>query len=164
MAKDSEKKIPPVADRLTYYAKAEGTPLFVDQHGEAHALVAGEAVPISRLNRYLTELLYDREDRAPTNEALLGARRVLEMLAHRSGEVRELHTRAAFHEGAVFFQLGVDRVVRIDEQGWKLDPDPPVTFRSVKNLRPLPDPKPGKDLSDLGNWVNLKTEKDRRLY
>ena len=165
MGSEDKKKIPPAADRLVYYVtRDEETPLFADQHGEAHALVDGEALPISRANRFLTELLYDREDRAPTNEALLGARRVMEMLAHRDGEVRELHTRAAFNEGAVFYQLRSGRVVRIDEKGWTIDPNPPVTFRAVQNLRPLPNPKEGKDLQDLTRWVNLKTEKDQRLF
>jgi hypothetical protein len=164
VAKDNEKKIPPAADRIVHYALASETPLFVDQNSEAHALVGSEALPISRANRWLTELLYDREERAPTNEALLNARRVLDMLAHRSGEIRELHTRAAFHEGAVFYQLRPGRVVRIDEEGWRLDPNPPVTFRNMKNLRALPDPREGGKLENLARWVNLKTDRDRRLY
>ena len=55
-------------------------------------------------------------------------------------------------------------MVRIDEKGWKLDPNPPVTFRSVKNLRELPDPVPGGNLSDVADLVNLKTDRDRRLF
>lgn len=164
MAKEEQQKIPPVADRLVYYALESKAPLFVDQNGEAHTLVNGEALPISRANRWLTELIYEREDRAPTNDGLVGAKRVLDMLAHREGQIRELHTRAAFFEGAVFYQLGPGRVVRIDEQGWRLDPDPPVTFRSVKNLRELPDPVQGGNLSDIADLVNLKTDRDRRLF
>jgi len=162
---DSEKqKIPPVADRLVYYAQGAEWPLFVDQHGEAHTLVGGQAIPISRTNRLLTKLLYEHEGKAPSNDGLIGARRVLDMLAHKSGDVRELHTRAAFHEGAVFYELAPGRVVRIEEKGWALDPDPPVYFRAVKNLQPLPAPAPGGKLEDLAEWVNLKTDRDRRLF
>src|SRR3954468_18386218 len=96
---EEKKKIPPVADRLVYYVQDTEWPLFVDQHSEAHTLVGDQAVPISRVNRHLTKLLYEREDKAPTNAGLIGARRVLDMLAHDSGDVRELHTRSAFHEG-----------------------------------------------------------------
>lgn len=96
---EEKKKIPPFADRLVYYVRAAEWPLFVDQHAEAHTLVGGQAVPISRTNRLLTKLLYRHEEKAPSNDGLIGARRVLDMLAHDSGEVRELHTRAAFHEG-----------------------------------------------------------------
>lgn len=165
MSKDAEKqKVPPVADRLVYYARDAEWPLFVDQHGEAHTLAGGQAVPISRVNRPLTELLYDHEGKAPSNDGLIGARRVLDMLAHKGGDVRELHTRAAFHEGGVLYELAPGRVVRVDEEGWKIDPDPPVHFRAVKNLKPLPNPAPGGTLEDVAKWVNLKTDRDRRLF
>jgi hypothetical protein len=161
---ESKPKVPPVADRLVYYVREAGWPLFVDQHAEAHTFVGGQAVPISRSNRQLTELLYEHEEKAPSNDGLIGARRVLDMLAHKSGEVRHLHTRAAFHEGAVFYELTPSRVVRIDEHGWELDEDPPVFFRAVKNLKELPEPTRGGNLEDVTEWVNLKTEKDRRLF
>jgi hypothetical protein len=161
---EEKQKVPPVADRLIYYVQAAEWPLFVDQHAEAHTLVGGQAVPISRTNRLLTKLLYKHEEKAPSNDGLIGARRVLDMLAHDSGEVRELHTRAAFHEGAIFYQLAPGRVVRIDEKGWTLAPDPPVYFRAVKNLQPLPNPIPGAKLEDVAEWVNLKTGRDRRLF
>jgi len=159
-----QRQVPPVADRLVYYVQAAGWPLFVDQHGEAHTHVGGQAVPISRANRLLTQLLHENEQKAPSNDGLIGARRVLDMLAHKSGEVRELHTRAAFHEGAVFYELAPGRVARISEGGWQLDPDPPVFFRAVKNLKPLPNPKPGGSLEDVAKRVNLKTDKDLRLF
>jgi hypothetical protein len=161
---EEKKKIPPVADRLVHYVRVAEWPLFVDQHGEAHTLVDGQAVPISRINRLLTELLYAHEEKAPSNDGLIGARRVLDMLAHKNGDVRELHTRAAFHEGAVFYQLAPGRVIRVDENGWKMDPEPPVYFRAVKNLQPLPNPVAGGTLEDVAEWVNLKTDRDRRLF
>src|SRR5215210_5061008 len=161
---EEKQKVPPVADRLVYYVREAGWPLFVDQHAEAHAFVGGQAVPVSRTNRLLTKLLYEHEEKAPSNDGLIGARRVLDMLAHESGEVRELHTRAAFHEGAVFYELAPSRVVRVDEDGWELDSDPPVYFRAVKNLKGLPDPTSGGKLEDVAKWVNLKTDRDRRLF
>ncbi len=164
MAKDEAQKVPPMADRLVHYALESGAPLFVDQHGESHVLVCGEALPIGRCNRWLTGLIHQHEGRAPSNDGLIAARRVLDYLAHQDGDVRELHTRAAYYEGAVFYQLGTGRVVRIDERGWEMDPNPPVTFRSVKNLRDLPDPVRGGSLSDVADLVNLKTDRDRRLF
>ena len=155
---------PPVADRLVRYVREARWPLFVDQHAESHTLVEGEAVPISRTNRPLTKLLFKHEGKAPSNDGLIGARRVLDMLAHDSGDVRESHTRAAYHEHAVFYQLAPDRVARIDENGWSLDPNPPVYFRAVKNLQPLPSPTPGGKLEEVAEWVNLKSDRDRRLF
>ena len=161
---EEKQKIPPVADRLVHYVQDAEWPLFVDQHAEAHTLVEGQAVPIWRTNRLLTKLLYKHEEKAPSNDGLIGARRVLDMLAHDSGDVRELHTRAAFHEGAVLYQLSPGRVVRVDEKGWEIDSAPPVHFRAVKNLQPLPAPAAGGKLEDVAEWVNLKTDRDRRLF
>jgi hypothetical protein len=161
---EEKRKIPSQADRLVHYAGDPKWPLFVDQHAEAHTFADGQAIPMSRANRLLTKLLYDREGNAASNDGLIGARRVLDMLAHDSGEVRELHTRAAYHEHAVFYQLSPGRVVRIDEKGWTLDPDPPVYFRAVKNLQPLPSPTRGGKLEEVAEWVNLKTDRDRRLF
>jgi hypothetical protein len=78
--------------------------------------------------------------------------------------VRELHTRAAFFEGAVYYELKPGRVVEIDEEGWRIVEDPPVHFRNVKNLQPLPDPTPGGTLEDLAVLTNLKTGRDKRLF
>jgi hypothetical protein len=161
---EGKQKVPPVADRLVYYVREAEWPLFVDQHAEAHTFVGGQAIPIARTNRLLTKLLYKHEEKAPSNDGLIGARRVLDMLAHESGDVRQLHTRAAFHEGTVFYELAPRSVVRIDEHGWKLESDPPVYFRAVKNLKALPDPTRGGRLEDVAEWVNLKTDKDRRLF
>lgn len=161
---EDKQKVPPFADRLIHYVQAAGWPLFTDQHATAHTIAGGQAVPISRTNRHLTKLLYKHEEKAPSNDGLIGARRVLDMLAHDSGDVRELHTRAAFHEGAVFYELAPGRVVKIDEQGWKQDPKPPVYFRAVKNLQPLPTPTAGGSLEDLTRFVNLKTDRDVRLF
>jgi hypothetical protein len=161
---EGKQKVPPVADRLVYYVREAGWPLFVDQHAEAHTFVGDQAIPIARTNRPLTKLLYKHEEKAPSNDGLIGARRVLDMLAHASGDVRELHTRAAFHEGAVFYELAPGRVVRVDEKDWEIDHNPPVYFRAVKNLKPLPDPVKGGALEDIATWLNLKSEKDRRLF
>jgi hypothetical protein len=161
---DSKPKVPPVADRLIYYVKDAEWPLFVDQHGEAHTFVGKQAVPISRANRALTKLMYKHEAKAPSNDGLIGARRVLDMLAHDSGDVRELHTRSAFQGGAVYYELAPGRVVRIDEAGWEPDPNPPVSFRAIKNLKPLPNPVRGGKLEDVTDLVNLKTARDKRLF
>src|SRR3954468_7844044 len=115
---EGKKKIPPVADRLVHYAQGAEWPLFVDQHAEAHTFLEGQAAPISRANRHLTKLLYKHEGVATSNDGLIGASSVLDMLAHDSGDVRELHARAAFREGAVFYQLAPGRVVQINEEGW----------------------------------------------
>jgi hypothetical protein len=153
------------ADRLIDYAKETGAELFVDHLGAPHALVDGEAVALnSRCYPWLRELLWEHEQRSATREALGQAAGTLAAFALHSGVEHELHTRAAFHDGAVYYQLGKGRVVKIDESGWRIASDPPVLFRSIANLKDLPDPVRGGSLAPLHDLVNLKDERDRRLF
>lgn len=152
------------ADRLIDYALESGAELFVDQLGSPHALVDGEAVPLNTgAYDWLRRLMWDLEGISVGGEALKTAAGTLAAFASASGKVRELHTRSAFYEGAVYYLLGKGRVVRIDRDGWRRDEDPPVVFRTVRNLKPLPDPEPGGSLDEIEELVNLKNDSDKRL-
>lgn len=71
--------------------------------------------------------------------------------------------RAAWHEGALYYQLRPDRVVKVDAGGWGFEPRPKVLFRRLVNLRPLPDPESGGNIETLLGYANVRTERDRRL-
>ncbi len=153
------------ADRLIDYAIESGTELFVDQVGMPHALVDHVAVPLnSRAYPWLRRTLWKREGCSVSGDALKTATGTLAAFAADSGDVRELHTRAAFHRGAVYYRLDEGQVVEIDRNGWRKTSTPPVLFRSVPNLKPLPDPERGGSLDGLEEFVNLKTERDKRLF
>ena len=87
-------------DRLIGYALealgGEGEALFVDQHGDPHALIEGAPVPLnSRCYSWLRRLMWEREQRAVGGEYLRTAAGTLAAQAEFSGEAKELHTRAA---------------------------------------------------------------------
>jgi hypothetical protein len=156
-------------DRLIGYAledlgDRDGT-LFVDQHGDPHALIDGPPVPLnSRCYSWLRRLMWEEEKRAVNGEYLKTAAGTLAAQAGFSGDVRELHTRAAWHEGELFYQLRPGKVVRVGPRGWSFEARPSVLFRRFPNLKPLPDPESGGSLDGLLSLVNLKTERDRRLF
>lgn len=157
------------ADRLIGYALDalgnEPAPLFVDQHGAPHALVDGDPVALtSRCYPWLRRLMWEEESKAVNGEYLKTAAGTLAAHAEFSGEARELHTRAAWYEEALFYELRPGKVVRVDSGGWTFDANPPVLFRRFPNLKPLPDPKPGGSVKDLAGFVNLKTSRDKRLF
>ena len=152
------------ADRLIDYALESGAERFLDQAGAPHVLVDSEAVSLgTAAYKWLRNVMWDREGISVGGEALKTAAGTLAAFAAREGRVLELHTRSAFREGAVYYRLDKGRVVRIDRYGWRLDANPPVLFRSVPNLKPLPNPEPGGSLDALEDLVNLKTHRDRRL-
>jgi hypothetical protein len=153
------------ADRLIGYALEDVQELFVDQHGAPHALIAGEPVPLtSRCYSWLRRRMWEEEGRSVSGEYLKMAAGTLSAHAEFSGEVRELHTRAAWHEGILYYELRLDKVVRVGTGGWTFETNPPVLFRRYVNMRTLPDPEAGGSLEVLNELVNLKSERDRRLF
>jgi len=153
------------ADRLIALALEDAQGLFVDQHGAPHALVGGEPLPLnSRCYSWLRHLMWVREERAVNGEYLKTAAGTLAAHAEFSGDMRELHTRAAWHHDALYYELRPGRVVRVGAGGWGFEPSPPVLFRHFPNLKPLPDPQPGGDAKRLAGYANLKTTRDKRLF
>jgi hypothetical protein len=153
------------ADRLIGYALEDVQELFVDQHGAPHALIAGEPVPLTgRCYSWLRRRMWEEEGRSVSGEYLKMAAGTLSAHAEFSGEVRELHTRAAWHEGILYYELRLDKVVRVGTGGWTFETNPPVLFRRYVNMRTLPDPEAGGSLEVLNELVNLKSERDRRLF
>ena len=121
-------------------------------------LLDGEPVPLnSRCYSWLRRLMWEQEERAVNGEYLKTAAGTLAAHAEFSGEVRELHTRAAWHEGALYYELRPGCVVKVGAGGWDFESSPPVLFRRFPNLKPLPDPERGGSPDVSMRYVNLKT-------
>ena len=153
-------------DRLIGYALKDVEALFLDQHGAPHALVDGEPLPLtSRCYSWLRRLMWEHEGRAVNGEYLKTAAGTLAAHAEFSGDVRELHTRAAWHEDALYYELRPGQVVEVDAAGWRSASDPPVLFRHFSNLKTLPDPERGGSIKDFASsYANLKSNRDKRLF
>jgi hypothetical protein len=153
------------ADRLIGYALEDVQELFADQHGAPHALIDGEPVPLtSRCYSWLRRLMWEQEGRSVSGEYLKLAAGTLAAHAEFSGAVRQLYTRAAWHEEALYYELRPGKVVRVGPGGWTFEATPPILFRRYVNLKALPDPEAGGSLEVLDELVNLKSERDRRLF
>src|ERR671920_215250 len=128
-------------------------------------LIDGEPVPLtSRCYSWLRRLMWEEEGRSVSGEYLKMAAGTLSAHAEFSGESRELYTRAAWYEGVLYYELRPGKVVRVGPGGWTFETNPPVLFRRYVNLKALPDPEAGGSLDMLDNLVNLKSERDRRLF
>jgi hypothetical protein len=75
-----------------------------------------------------------------------------------------MNARAAWYEGVLYYELRPGKVVRVGPGGWTFEAKPPVLFRRYVNLKPLPDPEAAGSLDVLDELVNLKSERDRRLF
>jgi hypothetical protein len=77
-----------------------------------------------------------------SGEYLKMAAGTLSAHAEFSGEVRELYTRAAWHEGVLYYELRPGKVVRVGPGGWTFEAKPPVLFRRYPNLKPCRTHRP----------------------
>src|SRR5918997_1917176 len=73
-----------------------------------------------------------------------------------SGLSRELYTRAAWHEGILYYELRPGKVVRVDQGGWTFGANPPVLFRRYVNLKALPEPEAGGGVGGVGKKRKTK--------
>ncbi len=148
---------------LVALAQNNSEELFKDQFGAPHALVGGEPVPLdSGAQAWLRKLLWNNSGKTAKREDLSAATETLAMLAS-FGEERTLHIRAAQHAGEVYIWAGPHNVIKVDQDGWRRVTDAPVLFRRVPTLKPLPDPKPGGDLTRFNRFIRLRHTKDQRL-
>ena len=108
--------------------------------------------------------MWEREERAVNGEYLKTAAGTLAAHAEFSGEARELHTRAAWHEGTLYYELRPGRAVEVGVGGWGFSENQPTLFRRYPNLKPLPDPEPEGSAKDLAGYAILKTNRDKRLF
>lgn len=90
---------------------------------------------------WMAGLVFAREHRAPSGNAVADAARVLVNLARTAGPERRVHVRIAQHEGAVYVDLANAQreAVTITPGGWTAGSCPPdVAFYRAPGMLPLP--------------------------
>lgn len=73
---------------------------------------------------------------------------------------REVCLRVGAHNGKLYLDLCDKewRVVEIDADGWRVVNNPPVRFRRVKGMLPLPVPQRGGSMERLRPFINVKAD------
>ena len=119
---------------------------FLDQFNKPHALVDGESKPLTNgaTNR-LRNLLWEAETKTTNRETLGAAVGTLAAFAAYSGNRHDLHVRYARHDGKLYAELSPGSVVEIGPGYWRTVEQPPVRFRPIGNLKPLPAPLESAD-------------------
>ncbi len=151
------------ADDLTQLGRNMVDELFTDQYGQPYAWLEGQSVPVDALgDRLRVRWLQDR-GRSAGSEAVGTALATLSALARVGGITHDLKTRFARQGGTIYYETAPGRVWEIDAEGWRPAERPPVRFRKLEMLRPLPDPESGGTLADLTRLIKLDGV-DLRLY
>ncbi len=116
---------------------------------------------------WLTYRFYEVAGTSLSTQVFQEALDVLSGQARFGGEIREVHTRIAAHESAIYVDLADNdwRVVRITADGWSViaSADSPVRLRRARGMLPLPEPSRGGALAELRRFVNVKDDADWAL-
>lgn len=155
---------------LKIVEKQNGINLFHDEKGDGYAQIrnTGGFLEIHKIRsddfkRYLSYLMWKETNDAIYGEALASVTATLEGKAKFDGEMHELNIRSTWHEGSLWYDLGDWRAVKIDQNGWKIVPEPPILFKHLPHQKKQVEPVRGGNLRDILSFVNLKKDKGYSL-
>jgi hypothetical protein len=112
--------------------------------------------------RWLARRFFEETRGAPSSEALQSALNVIEARAHFDAPERTVHIRVGELDGKLYLDLGDEawRAVEIDVTGWRIIENPPVRFRRVAGMKPLPVPSRGGSVEMLRSFLNVRSDAD----
>lgn len=154
----SGKRIPQATRLLALCRHLE---LYRDPSSDGYVVIDGEPAKIrsALFKRFLYKRLYDSEGIAANSDAMNQAINVMEARAVFDGKLIELHNRVALLEGAIWYDLGAGRAVKITERKWEIiTRDVPLLFKRYPHQLPQVTPEPGGNLSDFLRIVNVSED------
>jgi hypothetical protein len=117
--------------------------------------------------RCLIYLYFEREQKAPSADAVRGAIESISGFALFKSEERKVFVRVARHDNKIYLDLCNTRwqVVEIDNDGWRIieSGECPVRFRRAHGMLPLPLPERGGTVNDLREFLNIASNDDFKL-
>ncbi|MCW3985318.1 MAG: hypothetical protein NWE91_02775 [Candidatus Bathyarchaeota archaeon] len=166
-------KKPNQADKLIMLCLQQEPQFFHDQHQLAYARIKQNGVLVIRPLRskqfrtWLASLLWKKEGRAPSTEAIRMALIVLEYASLYEGQKYQLYNRVAPSEDGVWIDMSDDkwRAIKVTANGWNIVEQPPILFKRYKHQMPMVEPKTEGNPWQLFNYFNIPEddENDRLL-
>ncbi len=115
--------------------------------------------------KWLSHRFFTDYEKAPGSQPLMDALTVLEGKALFSGPERNLNTRLAEYEGAVYLDLANNgwNAIEITPGQWRIVDSPPVFFRRTAGMLPLPEPIPCNSIEILRQFINIRSDESWAL-
>jgi hypothetical protein len=161
-----EEKPARKSQATTLVELASDAELFRTPEGDAYATVnvGGHLetwlIRLRGFQDWLRRRFYESEGSAPSAQSLQEALDTLQGRAQFEGLTREVYTRVAEHDGAIYLDLCDERwrVVCVTPDGWQVLENSPVKFRRAKGMLLLPEPARGGRVELLRSFVNVNAE------
>lgn len=109
---------------------------------------------------YLGYQFYTQYAKVPNSQAMNEALTTISGIAKFTGPTRDLKLRAAWHNGALWYDLSDAkwRTVRITRDGWHIVDDSPILFRRYNHMLPQVEPIVGGGPLGFLEFVNLPND------
>jgi hypothetical protein len=158
----------PQPKRIIRLALEQGIEPFLDERGQCYATYnVGQHREIHPIDSedcmdWLGLLLWESEEVAVAKETVDTAARILRAMAKTEGRKYQLHNRAAFVDGALWYDLSDCgwRAVKITENGWEIVDRPPILFRRYPHMQSQATPEKNGNLEEFFALHNLPKGKD----
>jgi hypothetical protein len=166
---ESEKSDNTQAQQLTKISTAAG--LFHTPNGTGYADVSVNGhretwqIRSKAFKQWLVREFYQRDGAVPSATAIQAALVLIEAKAQFDGPKRQVFVRVGSHDGRQYLDLADDgwNAIEIDEDGWRLEAEPPLRFRRAAGMLPLPIPERGGNIEKLRPFLNVKAQDDFEL-
>ena len=159
--KSQVTKLIEIGKRLTLFHDAEQNSyaeIPISKHRENWRLES------KTFSQWISGIFYHETGTGAIGTAINDAIRTLSSIAKFDGEERHIFLRAAEHEDQLFIDLcdANGRSIEIDQTGFRLIKNPPVTFVRQKGMIALPEPTPAESIEPLWSFLNIHPD-DRPL-
>jgi len=154
----SEKdRQPTQSELLIRCADERGVELFHTPDRDAFAILPADGhhetwrIRSKTFRHWLLHVYFTLTGKSPNAQALTDARNTLAARALFEGDERQIHTRVAGTDDAIYLDLGnaAWEAVEITGSGWRVVSEPPVRFQRSPAMLPLPRPVPGGSIEEL---------------
>ena len=153
-----------------YKMSSDQCEFFITPDQESHATIVDKKhrdtvlIRSRKFKHFITRLNYEKTGRPPSRRELNETLDLCEAVALFEGPVREVHTRIAFHEDAIYIDLANDlyEQVKITKKGFEIVPSKlsPVRFIRTPRMAPMCRPEPGGSLLQLRDFINAEDDSD----
>lgn len=154
------------ADKLILLCLGKKPELFHDHHNTPFCRIQQSDVKVTMpiksrpFRAWLSKLLWEDEEKAPSTEGVYGAINVLEAMAFFEGKEYVLYNRVAPGDEGFWIDMADDkwRAIHVTAKGWRIVEDPPILFKRYSHQKPLVEPVAGGDPWTLLDFMNVNAE------
>jgi len=161
-----------IANRLIRLVEEQKIEFFHDEHAETYAsyLIKGRQkirkLESKDFKSYIKKLFWDKEKYVPNKETINNTLEIFEAKASYEGKQHNLHTRVARHNESIYYDLGDDRAVCINKDGWKIIEVPPILFKRFthQKIQAIPVDEGIETIYDVFKFVNIVDPDQQLLF